>query len=141
MSEHRYDIDAYVPALKAWLASPDRSTVEIREVVEQILAAAAVPLRDRPITFAMDASETQKYREWEPEANKRAAQRQLDACGDDEERRAEMLGNQQTWNGGGPYDGASGGGTTFMFTPTSLGTIVCVKHHGEEVNLTDYGAW
>jgi hypothetical protein len=35
-----------------------------------------------------------------------------------------------------------GGGETFCFTPTGLGTAVTVKRvDGEEINLTDYDKW
>jgi hypothetical protein len=39
------------------------------------------------------------------------------------------------------YEGAIGGGMTFSFTPTSLGTVVKVKYFNEELDLTDYNDW
>jgi hypothetical protein len=37
------------------------------------------------------------------------------------------------------YYGAVGGGLHFVFTPTGLGTIVCVKRDdGYEIDLTDW---
>lgn len=42
-----------------------------------------------------------------------------------------------------PYYGAIGGEITYCFTPTSLGTILVVKHAGtgKEINLTDFNSW
>ena len=35
-----------------------------------------------------------------------------------------------------------GGGETFMFTPTGLGTVVEVERaDGEKINLTDFSKW
>jgi hypothetical protein len=35
-----------------------------------------------------------------------------------------------------------GGGETFCFTPTGLGTVVVVKRtDGKEINLTDFDKW
>ena len=45
--------------------------------------------------------------------------------------------------GGEPYYGACGGSLTYMFTPTSLGLCVSVRHAitNEEINLTNYEEW
>ena len=41
-----------------------------------------------------------------------------------------------------PYEGAIGGGLTYEFTDTSLGTAVVVKYStGETLNITDYESW
>lgn len=42
-----------------------------------------------------------------------------------------------------PYYGAIGGGLTYEFTPTGVGTIVKVKESstGLELDLTDYESW
>lgn len=42
---------------------------------------------------------------------------------------------------GSDYAGASGGATTYEFTPTSLGTIIKVTHFGQTLDLTDYESW
>ena len=44
---------------------------------------------------------------------------------------------------GEPYYGATGGGLTYSFTPTSLGTILVVKESitGKELNVTDALRW
>lgn len=45
------------------------------------------------------------------------------------------------WDLGYPYGGAIGGGVTYCFTPTSLGTVFIVQAWGQELNLTDYDSW
>jgi hypothetical protein len=42
-----------------------------------------------------------------------------------------------------PYYGATGGGLSYRFTPTSLGTIIVVKEAitGKELNVTDALGW
>lgn len=42
-----------------------------------------------------------------------------------------------------PYYGAAGGGLTYMFTPTGLGTILVVRETitGKELNVTDACEW
>ena len=42
-----------------------------------------------------------------------------------------------------PYYGATGGGVTYSFTPTSLGTILVVKEAitGKELNVSDALGW
>lgn len=50
---------------------------------------------------------------------------------------------QDCWDAGYPYTGASGGGLTYEFTPTSLGTVEEVSYSGypEKLNVTDYDNW
>ena len=37
---------------------------------------------------------------------------------------------------------AIGGGMTYSFTPTSIGTVVKVTYYnGQEINVTDYDSW
>lgn len=45
------------------------------------------------------------------------------------------------WEMGFPYEGAIGGGVTYSFTPTSLGTVTKVTSWGHELDLTEYGDW
>lgn len=47
------------------------------------------------------------------------------------------------WEMGYPYSGASGGGLTYEFTPTSIGTVEIVRYSGypESLDLTDYLSW
>ena len=42
---------------------------------------------------------------------------------------------------GVPYQGAIGGGVTYEFTPTSIGTVFKVKANGKELDLSDYDSW
>lgn len=42
---------------------------------------------------------------------------------------------------GSSYAGASGGATTYEFTPTSLGLVTKVRHFGKELDLTTYQDW
>lgn len=41
------------------------------------------------------------------------------------------------------YVGAIGGELTYIFMPTGIGTVIKVRENvtGQELNLTDYGAW
>lgn len=47
------------------------------------------------------------------------------------------------WGEGYPYEGAIGGGFSFTFTPTSIGSITTVKYSltGEELDITDYDSF
>jgi hypothetical protein len=40
-----------------------------------------------------------------------------------------------------PYEGAIGGGLTYHFTPTGLGTVVKVSYRDQELDLTDSENW
>ena len=40
-----------------------------------------------------------------------------------------------------PYFGAIGGGTTYKFTPTSLGVVVQVESGGLILDVTNYDEW
>lgn len=42
---------------------------------------------------------------------------------------------------GSSYEGASGGATTYEFTPTSLGLVTKVRHFDKELDLTRYEDW
>ena len=45
------------------------------------------------------------------------------------------------WDDGYPYEGASGGGLTYSFTPTSLGTVEKVRYGDFELDVSNYGDW
>lgn len=51
--------------------------------------------------------------------------------------------DEQTAFGEMPYYGAIGGGLTYMFSNTSLGTVVIVEEAitGEKLDVTDYEDW
>jgi hypothetical protein len=42
---------------------------------------------------------------------------------------------------GYPYEGAIGGGVTYKFTPTSVGTVVKAVAYDKELDLTDYDSF
>jgi hypothetical protein len=47
-----------------------------------------------------------------------------------------------SWECGYPYEGAIGGGLSYEFTPTSIGSCFIVRYGEEyELNLTDYDSW
>jgi hypothetical protein len=50
---------------------------------------------------------------------------------------------QLCWEDGYPYGGATGGGLTYSFTHTPIGTVVKVKNNftNQEIDLTDYQNW
>lgn len=52
---------------------------------------------------------------------------------------------EEMWEEGYPYTGASGGGLSYVFTPTSIGVQLLAKYKalGPEavLDLTDYGSW
>jgi hypothetical protein len=45
------------------------------------------------------------------------------------------------WDDGYPYEGASGGGLTYSFTPTSIGVVTNVRYGEHTLDVTDYGMW
>lgn len=56
---------------------------------------------------------------------------------------AKQNGSGLDVDGDTPYYGAVGGGLTYSFVPTSLGTIIMVKEltTGKELNVTDALGW
>lgn len=79
--------------------------------------------------FELDEKQTKQLCEWLIGVKQRAYEKQ---------------GKVDTFQTEGvPYYGAIGGGLTYSFTPTSLGTVVVVKEMitGEEINLTDFDSW
>lgn len=61
----------------------------------------------------------------------------------EKQRGTEFEGWQVTINGHvAPYTGATGGELEYCFFPTSLGTVIKVKHpSGDELDVTDYASW
>lgn len=80
------------------------------------------------IHFTLDEKQIKKFEEWVAEVRTRAAA-------------AQAL--EDTDGPASPYYGAIGGGITFSFTPTSLGTVTKAKEAitGEEIDLSDYINW
>lgn len=90
---------------------------------------------DEEFGFKLSVKQEAKVAEWNTEQDKITVERQkkhkVDAF-------VAALLEQ-----GIPYYGASGGSLSYTFTPTSLGTIVTVKHAGTdaELDVTDYENW
>lgn len=82
------------------------------------------------MTFSVDAEEQQVIDKWFAELQRKLI--------------AEKKAKQDTLCAEGEvYYGAIGGGLTYMFTPTGLGTILVVKESssGEELNVTAALDW
>lgn len=84
--------------------------------------------------FDLSPAEIEKINKWCAEIDARVAKEQW-----------EQGGEIAMWTAEGtiPYYGAIGGALTYSFTPTSLGTVVTVKHSREEkeLDVTDYDEW
>lgn len=56
-----------------------------------------------------------------------------------------LSGHEWLWDKGYPYQGACGGGLTYEFTPTSIGTVFKVRYktfdEDVELDLTDYASF
>lgn len=49
---------------------------------------------------------------------------------------------EYSWDAGFPYEGASGGGLTYEFTPTGLGTVVRVTYTKDyTLDISEYDLW
>ena len=90
-----------------------------------------------PLTFTVSAAEGEKIEQWlktevYPEI---IAEQKLDK---NYPSFAPYMGeNGEEY----PYQGAIGGGVSYSFTPTSIGTIVKVQCHGKELDVTDYNSF
>lgn len=93
-------------------------------------------------TFIIEESEWTKFLEWKPGVLKRAMEIQKKRI-KEENNEEERFPYNFCWEYGEPYYGAIGGGFTFSFIGTSIGTAVSVKETitGEEINITDYSLW
>lgn len=87
-----------------------------------------------PMTFTLDADQEIKLAEW---------CRTQDEAVLAEQRKSDDPFIREEAEAGFAYYGAIGGELTYSFSPTSIGTVLVVKHSvtGEEINLTDYGSW
>jgi hypothetical protein len=72
--------------------------------------------------FSLTKEQQEKLDKWENKIDKKVAKKQ---------------GTKE------PYYGATGGSLTYCFTPTSIGTVIKVKHGftNEEIDLSDYESW
>lgn len=91
-------------------------------------------------TFQLLDSEYQKIVEWELEQNQIAIAQQKERILPDD---LAYETAKDCWDLGFPYAGAIGGGLTYKFFPTSLGTIVTVEHGftKDTLDATDYSVW
>jgi hypothetical protein len=84
--------------------------------------------------FELNAEQISKLKAWNADQDRSVVQQQRDS-GDPFVR---MLNADEQ-----PYYGAIGGALTFTFTPTSIGTLVSVKHSGTGavLDLSDEGGF
>lgn len=85
--------------------------------------------------FDLTKEQREKLETWRKEQDAVVLKRQQES---DDEMIREMCA---MWKR--PYYGCCGGELTFMFTPTTIGLGVAVKHSGtgETLDLTDYDSW
>lgn len=78
--------------------------------------------------FSISQEEWDKFKEWAKEQDNKVS---------------ELQKNTEFFKFGVPYYGATGGGYTYCFTPTSLGLVVKIRNNitKEELDLTDYDSW
>jgi len=90
--------------------------------------------------FELDKEQKDKYKAFKKECLNELLERQkTNYIGTEHEERYKRL----TCNWEIAYTGASGGLVSFIFTPTSLGTVIKVscKTLGKELDLSDYDHW
>lgn len=95
------------------------------------------------MTFSLDKNQINTLSEWLKEQDEKAVAVQKQSV---EESNPFYSTYKQYWDDGHPYLGAIGGGCTYQFTPTHLGTVVKVYYcKGTDmeamVDLTDYDNW
>ncbi len=97
-------------------------------------------LEAEQLSFGISQQQALKLEDWITEIYKKAYRRQVESSKPDSDlsRAITMFATEHD-----PYYGAIGGGISYTFTPTSLGTIVKVKEAitGEELDLTEYNDW
>ena len=93
------------------------------------------------INFTLSEKQEEQFKEFEKKCLGILLQKQIKVHKNtDEEKKYKILTIDWTV----PYTGSIGGGITFHFTPTSLGTVIkvsCSYADIEEIDLTDYEAW
>lgn len=108
--------------------STPQSSARARAVQIEI----APPPQYESVIFELDEAQIRKLNEWISVVHVRAANMQI------ESGFADKFGS-----GRAPYYGAIGGGYTFSFSTTGLGTVCKVRETftKEEIDLTDYDQW
>ena len=86
--------------------------------------------------FGLDGKQIIRLHQWLEEVEKRAYDKQTE-----QSSAGDPIGIHSVVKR--PYYGAIGGGLTFSFTPTGIGTVVRVTEAitGEVLDLTDYDMW
>lgn len=87
------------------------------------------------ITFSLSEKQNIKLNSWLEDVKKEIAAAQQAEHPEMDEETCGVAGF--FWRRGEPYGGAIGGGLTYRFTPTSIGTCVSVKYYGREFDLTE----
>lgn len=89
--------------------------------------------------FELDAEQIKKLEAWRKAINAEGVAKQKKHYNGV----APHFAYAASWEMGYPYTGAIGGGETFCFTETGLGTICVVKDAttNQEIDLTDYESW
>lgn len=86
--------------------------------------------------FKLDQKQIQQLNEWLSKMDEQALASE----------KAKMTPQDFEFNTQGgkyPYSGSIGGSVTYCFTPTSIGTVIKVKHEltGNVLDVTDYDMW
>jgi len=131
------DVEAYVPAMKDWFEFPgpnedESPKIDAVDIIGDMLTASRTR---RSLTFTLTAEQDARYRAWYAEVRERAKQKQVAAWEDGSD------GSEEAGFGVAPYYGAVGGGYTWSFTPTGIGTVIVCKEAitGEEIDLSELG--
>jgi len=85
--------------------------------------------------FELSDDQIARARAWISERKSKMLAEQIEACAVCDEDDLCVL------HCCGPYHGAIGGGTSFSFTPTSMGMIAKVVYNGDTLDLSDYDKW
>jgi hypothetical protein len=87
----------------------------------------------KTISFTLNDVEEKALKDFLEQRDKEVLEQQRKTLGDD----FDFL----TMGGKHPYHGATGGGLTYRYTPTSIGAIVEVTYCGVSKDITDYNSW
>lgn len=86
--------------------------------------------------FELTPEQVEKVSKWYEEVSQKVIEKQKETMLPEDF-------DEHTSGGKYPYYGAIGGGLTYMFSKTSLGTVVIVEEAitGEKLDVTDYDHW
>ena len=110
--------------------------------------------REYKTVFYLDDKEQAKFDKWYLEVRKQVCEEQMqeyrqriandgDALFPKEYYESQLRIMESSYNEGRyyPNEGAIGGGLTYSFTPTGLGTILTCRYFSHKIDLTDYDSW